>query len=142
MSQRIRNRSRSNPDEILPPTLVLKSTVDATVSNDAVVDRMLDLLAPHRHELVLFDVNRSAVKSRLMISDPGPFTDRLMAESGLPFSVTFVTNENPDSASVVARHKPPFSTETATIEQLKLPCPSGIIPSSPLAPPSPSCHPP
>jgi len=137
VSRRIRNRSRSNPDEVLPPTLVLKSTVDATVSNDAVVDRMLGLLAPHRHELVLFDVNRSAVKSRLMISDPGPFTDRLMGESGLPFSVTFVTNENPDSASVVARHKPPFSTEAEKIEPLNLDWPRGIISLSHLALPIP-----
>ena len=40
VSQRIRNRSKSNPDKILPPTLVIKSAVDATVSNDAVVDRI------------------------------------------------------------------------------------------------------
>ncbi len=137
VGQRIRNRSRSNPDEILPPTLVLKSTVDATVSNDAVVDRLLDLLMPHRHELVLFDVNRSAVKSRLMISDPGPFTDRLMGESGLPFSVTFVTNESPESAFVVARHKPPFSTEAVKIEPLNLDWPRGIISLSHLALPIP-----
>jgi hypothetical protein len=133
VSRRIRDRSTSNPDEILPPTLVLKSTVDATVSNDAVVDRMLDLLAPDRHELVLFDINRSAVKSRLMISDPTPFTDRLMAENGLPFSVTFVTNENPASTSVVARHKPPFSTKATEIEPLGLNWPTGIISLSHLA---------
>jgi alpha-beta hydrolase superfamily lysophospholipase len=137
VSQRIRNRSRSNPGEILPPTLVIKSTVDATVSNDAVVDRMLDLLAPHRHELVVFDVNRSAVKSRLMVSDPGPFTDRLMAEPGLPFSVTFVTNENPESAAVVARHKPPFSSEAAKVEPLDLDWPRGIISLSHVALPIP-----
>jgi esterase/lipase len=137
VSRRIRDRSKSSPDEILPPTLILKSTVDATVSNDAVVDRMLDLLAPHRHELVLFDVNRSAVKSRLMISDPGPFTDRLMGESGLPFSVTFVTNENPESASVVARHKPPFSIEAVKIKPLNLDWPRGIISLSHLALPIP-----
>ena len=137
VGQRIRDRARSNPDEILPPILVLKSAVDATVSNDAVVDRLLDLLAPHRHELVLFDVNRSAVKSRLMISDPGPFTERLMGESGLPFSVTIVTNENPQSASVVARHKPPFSTEAAKIEPLNLDWPRGVISLSHLALPIP-----
>ena len=141
VGQRIRDRARSNPDEILPPILVLKSAVDATVSNDAVVDRLLDLLAPHRHELVLFDVNRSAVKSRLMISDPGPFTDRLMGESGLPFSVTIVTNENPQSASVVARHKPPFSTEAAKIEPLNLDWPRGIISLSHLALPIPPDEP-
>jgi len=137
VSQRIRNRSRSNPGEILPPTLVIKSAVDATVSNDAVVNRMLNLLAPHRHELVVFDVNRSAVKSRLMVSDPGPFTARLMDKSELPFSVTFVTNENRESASVVARHKAPFSSETARIEPLDLDWPRGIISLSHVALPIP-----
>jgi alpha-beta hydrolase superfamily lysophospholipase len=141
VSQRIRDRSRSNPDEVLPPTRVVKSTVDATVSNDAVIDRMLDLLAPHRHELVLFDVNRSAVKSRLMISDPGPFTDWLMGESGLPFSVTLVTNENPESASVVARHKPPFSTEAVKVEPLNLEWPRGIFSLSHLSLPIPPDEP-
>jgi hypothetical protein len=102
---------------------------------------MLDLLAPHRHELVLFDVNRYAVKSRLMISDPGPFTNRLMGESGLPFSVTFVTNENPESVSVVARHKSPFSTEAAKIEPLNLDWPRGVISLSHLALPIPPDEP-
>jgi alpha-beta hydrolase superfamily lysophospholipase len=141
VSRRIRNRAKSNPDEILPPTLVIKSAVDATVSNDAVVDRMLDLLAPNRHELVLFDVNRSAVKSRLMVSDPGPFSDRLMGEAGLPFAVTFVTNENPDSTAVIARHKPPFSAEVVKIEPLNLDWPRGILSLSHLALPIPSDDP-
>ena len=90
---------------------------------------------------MLFAVNRSAVKSRLMISDPGPFTDRLMGQSGLPFSVTFVTNENPESASVVARHKPPFTTQAAKIEPLNLEWPRGIISLSHLALPIPPDEP-
>jgi alpha-beta hydrolase superfamily lysophospholipase len=51
VARRISARARTNPDEVLPPTLVFKSTVDATVSTDAVVDSLLELLAPqlHRH---------------------------------------------------------------------------------------------
>jgi alpha-beta hydrolase superfamily lysophospholipase len=141
VGQRIRERLRMNPGEVLPPTLVFKSTVDATVSTEAVVDRMLDLLAPERHELVLFDVNRFAVKSRLMIADPAPLTDRLMAETDLPFSVTFVTNENVDSAAVVARYKPPYSTGVATTEELKLDWPRGVISLSHVALPIPPDEP-
>ena len=137
MAQRIRDRSKSSPGEILPPTLVFKSSVDATVSTDAVVDRLLGLLAPNRHELVLFDINRFAVMSKLMVSDPGLLTDRLMAEADLPFSVTFVTNENPDSTAVLARYKPPFSTEVTKTERLNLDWPRGVISLSHVALPIP-----
>ena len=64
---------------MLPPVLIFKSTVDATVSTYAVVDSLLNHLKPNRHELVLFDINRYAVvKSRLIIDDPAPLTDRVM----------------------------------------------------------------
>jgi hypothetical protein len=50
-----------------PPTLVFKSNADATVSTQAVVDGLLRLLVPHRHELVLFAVNRLAAKSVIKV---------------------------------------------------------------------------
>jgi hypothetical protein len=111
----------------LPPTLVFKSTVDATVSTDAVVDRLLKHLKPDRHKLVLFDINRFAAKSSLLISDPAPLTARLTTDKSLPFVVTLVTNENPESRAVVARRKPPFSTDLSKTEPLNLAWPRGVI---------------
>lgn len=137
VAERIRERSASNPDEVLPPTLVFKSTVDATVTTEAVVDRLLGLLAPNRHELVLFDINRFAVKSRLMVSDPGPLTARLLADDTLPFGVTFITNENRESMAVVARHKPPFSAGSSASEHLDLSWPTGVLSLSHVALPFP-----
>ena len=64
-----------------------------------------------------------------------------MGEAGLPFSVTFVTNENPNSPSVVVRHKPPFSAEAVKIEPLNLDWPRGIFSLSHLALPIPSDDP-
>ena len=111
----------------LPPVLVLKSAVDATVTTDAVVDNLLKRLGG-RNELVLFDINRrAAIKSTLLISDPGPLTKRLMEDSSLPFAVTLVTNENPHTASVVARRKEPFSLEKSGIEKLDLAWPRGVV---------------
>jgi alpha-beta hydrolase superfamily lysophospholipase len=133
VARRIAARARSGPKEILPPTLVFKSTVDATVSTDAVVDRLLKHLKPDRHELVLFDINRFAAKSKLLISDPAPFTERLMADDSLPFVVTLVANENPESRSVLARSKPSFSTEASKVEPLNLAWPRGVISLSHLA---------
>ena len=127
VARRVEARAQSNADMILPPTLVLKSTVDATVSTDAVVDRLLKHLKPDRHELVLFDINRYAAKSDLLVADPAPFTARLTADNHLPFSMTLVTNATPESKTVVARHKAPFATGASETEELRVAWPQGVI---------------
>jgi len=137
VARRIAARAQSNPSEILPPILVFKSTVDATVSTEAVVQRLLRLLAPERHELVLFDINRFAVKSRLLTADPGPLTNRLMADATLPFAITLVANETPETTAVLARRKPPYSVEASTNEPLNLVWPAGVISLSHVALPIP-----
>jgi alpha-beta hydrolase superfamily lysophospholipase len=122
----------------LPPILVLKSTVDSTVTTDAVVDNLLMRLAADRNELVLFDINRNAaIKSTLLVSDPGPLTQRMMADPDLPFAVTFITNENPHSTRVVVRHKAPFSLATSEIENLDLYWPGDVVSLSHIALPFP-----
>jgi len=129
-----------NPEAVgkLPPILVLKSTVDSTVTTDAVVDNLLMRLAAGRNELVLFDINRNAaIKSTLLVSDPGPLTRRMMADPDLPFAVTFITNENPHSTRVVVRHKAPFSLEASEIENLDLAWPGGVVSLSHIALPFP-----
>jgi len=120
----------------LPPILVFKSTVDATVSTDAVVDRLLNKLAPQRHELVLFDINRLALKSSLLVSDPGPLTERLLADQNLPFAISLVSNKTPESTEVVVRQKAPLSSEVSTTP-LNLAWPPGVISLSHVALPFP-----
>ena len=137
VARRIRARAQSTSTGMLPPTLVAKSTVDDTVSTDAVVDNLLGHLAPYRHELVLFDINRLAMKSTLLVTDPGPLTTRLMADATLPFAVTLVSNENPQSTTVIARHKAPFSAEISRTEPLDLAWPQGVISLSHVALPFP-----
>jgi hypothetical protein len=111
----------------LPPILAFKSTVDSTVTTEAIVDNLLSLLEPNRHHLVLFDINRFAAKSILLIEDPGPMTYRLMSDDNLPFSVTFVVNESTTSRSVVARHKKPFSAAATRTEILDMVWPSDVM---------------
>jgi alpha-beta hydrolase superfamily lysophospholipase len=101
--------NRADADRPLPPMLIFKSTVDATVSNDAVVDRLLLQLSPQRHELVVFDINRFAANTSLLINDPGPFTARLIADQQLPFTLTLVTNANAGTRTATAHTKPPFA---------------------------------
>ncbi|MBT8054184.1 MAG: alpha/beta hydrolase [Gammaproteobacteria bacterium] len=121
-----------------PPVLVFKSTVDSTVTTDAVVDNLLKRLPADSNELVLFDINRqTAIKANLLASDPGPLTNRLMEASDLPFHVTFVTNENPGSSAVGIKLKAPFSAEPTDIDPLGLSWPRGVVSLSHVALPIP-----
>ena len=111
----------------MPPILVFKSAVDATVSTTAVVDRLMARLPENGNEIVLFDINRSAITSALLVSDPGPLTSQLMERGDLPFSIRLITNENPESIAVVSRLKPPFSADVTEVTALGTEWPRGII---------------
>jgi len=137
VARRVRERAESGSVDKFPPTLVFKSTVDATVTNEALIDRLLARLPPNRNELVLFDINRSAIKSRLMISDPGPFTERLMSDRSLPFAVELITNETPESSMVVSRRKPPNSNTVSPDRPLDMAWPRGVLSLSHVALPFP-----
>jgi hypothetical protein len=138
VARRIADRASSDTETVLPPVLVFKSTVDATVSTDAVIDRLLKHLRPGRHELVLFDVNRFAViASRLLIEDPAPLTDRVMNDATLPIKVTLVTNENANTREVASKHKNPFSADVSETQRLGLSWPPGVVSLSHVALPFP-----
>jgi alpha-beta hydrolase superfamily lysophospholipase len=130
--------ARDNPPQPLPPILVLKSTVDATVSNNAVVDRLMLKLAPNRHEMVLFDINRIAGIASLLVDDPHPFTQRMIADEQLPFGLTLVTNKNTGSRTVEAFSKKPFGAEASEIEVLPQDWPHGVFSLSHVALPFPA----
>ena len=138
---RVEQRAGINPDIVLPPVLVFKSTVDATVTTEAVVDNLLEHLKPDRHELILFDINRYAASYRLLVDDPAPLTDRVMDDDKLPFTVTLVANQGPDTTRVISKYKPPYSTEVSNSSQLDLSWPPGVISLShvalPIAPDDP-----
>jgi len=83
-----------------PPVLAFLSTVDSTVRAEAVVDVLLEHLAPERHELVLFDVNRLNAAKALLVADPGPLTARLLAMPARTFALTVITNEDAQTEQV------------------------------------------
>jgi alpha-beta hydrolase superfamily lysophospholipase len=139
VAQRLANRPADAPP--LPPMLILKSTVDATVSNNAVVDRLLLKLPPERDELVVFDINRFAANGSLLIKDPGPFTARLIADQQLPFTLTLVTNSNTDSRAVAAYTKLPYAAGHSHSEDLGRRWPAGVFSLSHVALPFPPTDP-
>ena len=136
VARRIEARATSGPIEDFPSTLVFLSTVDATVSTDAVIDNLFEHLASERHELVLFDINYTSIKSTVLVSDPRPLTDRLMANDALSFALTLITNEDPDSVRVVAQRKAPLSAQ-GVIAPLNLIWPRDVISLSHVALPFP-----
>ena len=106
--------------------LAFLSTVDATVSVDAVLDNLMNHVAPGSHELVLYDINRNDIARSVLVSDPGPFSNRLLNDDSLPFTLTLITNENPESEQVVTQRNSIQSTETAT-EIMEASWPRGVI---------------
>ena len=137
VARRIADRGRSGPIRGFPPTLVFKSAIDSTVSANAVVDSFLKYLGPDGHELVLFDINRFAAKTILLVDDPGLLSDRLLADGTMPFTVTLVTNESPQSRQGLARRKAPFSMAPPEIKRLDLFWPAEVISLSHVALPIP-----
>lgn len=95
-----------------PPVLAFLSVVDATIPPETLIDRLFSKLAPEGHALVLFDINRAADAQPLLVSDPGPLTQQLLANPALDFDLTLLTNSSPDSIALVAIHKRPHQDGT------------------------------
>jgi hypothetical protein len=102
----------------MPPILALQSSVDATVTASALVTNLFDRLPAANHELVLFDINRSAEVGFLLREDPRTVFEPLLKRSDRSFDVTIVTNENADSKRVVARTTLPSEDAASSISVL------------------------
>jgi alpha-beta hydrolase superfamily lysophospholipase len=87
----------------LPPILAFASLVDATVSTSALVSGLFDRLPASGHELVLFDINRLARIEPLLQVDPGPVVRALQARPDPGFTLSLVTNRDPQSQAVKLR---------------------------------------
>ncbi|WP_462321249.1 alpha/beta hydrolase [Halochromatium sp.] len=110
-----------------PATMVLLSVVDATVSPAAAVDNLLGHLTEGRHALLLYDINRVAVTSPLLVTERAALADRLLADATLPFELRLITNASPETREVVALYKPPFSAKPTATEALGEPWPQDAI---------------
>jgi len=137
VSRRVARLARGGGADALPPILVFKSNADSTVDTGAVVRQLLGLLDPGRHELVLFDVNRMAAKSLLLVTDRRALDVRAIGNDRLPFAVTLVTNAHDETAAVVARRQEPFSSAASRVEDLHAEWPPGVISLSHVALPIP-----
>jgi len=121
----------------LPPILAFQSAVDATVSSRAVIESLFRRLPPGRHELVLFDVNRTTDAVAVLADDPRVMLDDLVAERQLSFTLSLLTNRTLESREVVIRRRLPGQTES--VEQATgLAWPTGVFSLSHVALPFPA----
>ncbi|HET9300301.1 MAG TPA: alpha/beta fold hydrolase [Candidatus Polarisedimenticolaceae bacterium] len=120
----------------MPRILVFQSLVDATVSATDVVQNLLGRLPARGHELVVFDVNRSEIVQGLLAPGPVAALARLRASTDLPFAVTVVGNQAPDSRQIAAYRREPGSREVQVVP-LALSWPAGVFSLSHVALPYP-----
>ena len=91
----------------LPPILAFSSVVDATVSTPALVRGLFERLPSGGHELVLFDINRMAEIEPILKSNPTAVVEALKEDPHPAFTLSVVTNEHPDTLSVVVHRWDP-----------------------------------
>jgi hypothetical protein len=121
----------------MPPVLVIKSTVDATVSNDAMIDALLARLPNNGHELIVFDINRTPGAASVLVARPAPFTERLADEPAQPFAITFVSNWTTGNEDIVALRREPLQDKVSSETPLDEQWPPGVVSLSHIAVPIP-----
>lgn len=90
--------------EAFPPLLAFQSAVDATVSTPALIEGLFAKLPGDRHELVLFDLNRTGLIESFLAKDPGDHLRELIRSSEKTFSLTVFRNRNEHELAVEVRH--------------------------------------
>lgn len=88
--------------ELIPSMLTFQSVADATVSTAAVVNLLYQALPENGHELVLFDMNRTATNSQFIANDPLP-TVFTATNGTMHYRATLIENIDSETTQVQAR---------------------------------------
>jgi hypothetical protein len=121
----------------MPPVLAFQSLVDATVLTDAVSTRLFDALPENGSELVLFDVNRSAVARPFLQPASEQLLKRLTAPRRRRYTLTVIANEGTETPEVAER-RIAAGSETLATRSLRLSWPKEVYSLSHVAVPFPS----
>ncbi len=108
-----------------PLVLAFQSVVDATVSAPALVNDLFMRLPSAEHELVVYDINRSAKIEPLIVEGKIPDVEQLEKSAQRLYTLTFVTNNSPESEKVDAHVYPP-TVHTPEIKSLNLEWPKTV----------------
>jgi alpha-beta hydrolase superfamily lysophospholipase len=119
---RLTDPSKTEKLKQFPPLLAFQSAVDKTVSMRAVVEVLFRQLPAGEHELMLFDINRSRELEMVLKTDPKSYIETLFKDSGLTFTLSFLTNTNDAADRIVIRRKEAGQSEVhETFPDLKWP---------------------
>lgn len=122
--------------EKMPPILAFQSSVDATVTPQALVENLFARLPSTTNELVLFDINREIGIDEIIKNDPIMVFGPLLHKSKRGYDLTVVTNESKGSNRIVAlsyEHNKEDSSVSAYLNEW----PAGIFSLSHVALPFP-----
>jgi alpha-beta hydrolase superfamily lysophospholipase len=89
--------------DAFPPVLAFQSAVDATVSAPALVRDLFSRLPEGGHELVIFDLNRSAEIEPLLKSDPRTGFASMRDDPNRAYRISLLTNQSDDTIRVTVR---------------------------------------
>jgi len=124
----------------MPPILCFQSLADATVLTEAIVTQLFDRLTVPQSELVLFDVNRLDSLGDFLGTYYPRMLDRMLAQQTRAYTLTVLTNMEPERDEVVARSRLPGGAERLD-EPLGLRWPGQVYSMSHVAVPFPEDDP-
>jgi len=111
ITRRLDHLEREGRVAEFPPVVSYTSVADATVPVRALVERLHDRLPPNGSELVVFDVNREADIEFFLNTDFDANLQAFLARTDLTYDLTFVTNANTQTLSLVARRRAAGTSE-------------------------------
>jgi alpha-beta hydrolase superfamily lysophospholipase len=138
IQQRLEQNTIKPGLEKLPSILAFQSIVDSTVSTPALINNLFNKLPrlheqpgldqlKHdqlKHELIIFDINRSFGLKSLITMDPINHVHGLLKKTNLSFRFEFISNENDkQTISIFARQK---KGSDITISPLGIKWPEGL----------------
>ncbi len=97
-----------------PNVLTFLSWTDSTVDTSATIQQLYDGLQNAHSEIVIFDVNRSAVFSGFLPEAEDDALKRLQTGAELNYRLTVVSNVGPGSSAVAAYTRPAHQRGTVT----------------------------
>lgn len=119
-----------------PPLIAFQSAVDATVTAPSLVSDLYTHLPPDRHNLVVFDVDRSQHVEPFLKRDPAKDVGLVLDNPDRGFVFTLLTNKDPESQDLVTRVWKPKS-KTYSQEPTPFTWPEGVYSLSHVALPFP-----
>lgn len=116
LQDQVARLARQDRLKSLPPVMTFQSVVDFTVSTPAVISRLYNHLPANGSELVLFDLNRSAMISPLLRDAAETVLTRILPAAPRAYRTAIITNASPDRLEVVE-----LATEAGATEEKQRP---------------------